>query len=160
MSASQYISESFFNPLDECHTEESIRRRMERVERHSDTWWGCGAWLIAHGDGGEWPSWITEDGEVDRDELRGFIKEHFPDHPEYLQNPDRATMPLALRVEVLHDQQGCCWQCGVEEWRLKKRLHAHRIRPGRLGGKYVKGNVRLLCAECHIKAPEHRDNKP
>jgi HNH endonuclease len=30
-------------------------------------------------------------------------------------------------------------------------LHKHRLKPGRLGGKYTKYNIRIVCQHCHAK---------
>lgn len=63
----------------------------------------------------------------------------------------KLIMTVQLRRELMFEQKGRCAICHVEEWKLKKRLHAHRIKKGRDGGKYEKGNVVLLCPKCHNK---------
>ena len=61
------------------------------------------------------------------------------------------VMGNKLRFELMYEQKGRCGECGIEEWRIKKRLHAHRITKGVDGGLYLKDNVILLCPKCHRK---------
>lgn len=65
---------------------------------------------------------------------------------------------IAMRIQIMFRQQGKCLYCGIEEWRLRKRLHAHRVIPGKCGGKYNTDNVILLCPKCHREA-DYKRNK-
>jgi hypothetical protein len=67
------------------------------------------------------------------------------------QRKDGDIMHNKLRLKIMYDQEGKCADCGIEEWRLMKRLNAHRILTGRDGGKYLYGNVILLCSKCHYR---------
>lgn len=60
-----------------------------------------------------------------------------------------ANLKSILYRQLLFEQEGKCFVCGVEEWRLRKRLHLHRIIPNRNGGTYNKENVFLVCYRCH-----------
>lgn len=60
-------------------------------------------------------------------------------------------MSNKLRFELMFLQEGKCTDCGIEEWRLKKHFHAHRIKPGAEGGRYVADNVVLICPKCHYR---------
>jgi Zn finger protein HypA/HybF involved in hydrogenase expression len=60
-------------------------------------------------------------------------------------------MSNKLRIEIMYRQRGKCASCGIEEWKLKKKLHAHRIYPGEKGGRYISENVILLCPKCHYR---------
>ena len=42
-----------------------------------------------------------------------------------------------------------------EQCRKKRKLEAHRIRRGNVGGKYVLRNIKMLCKECHKKYHEN-----
>lgn len=66
-------------------------------------------------------------------------------------------LSITLYRDILFDQKGRCFKCGVEEWKLKKRLQGHRKIKGRDGGKYIKDNVVLLCQRCHIRIDKGSD---
>lgn len=64
---------------------------------------------------------------------------------------DNQVMSKKLFADLLYQQEGNCYICGIEQWRIKKTLHAHRIIPGKLGGKYDTTNAILVCPKCHHK---------
>ena len=64
---------------------------------------------------------------------------------------DNQVMSKKLFADLLYRQEGNCYICGIEQWRIKKTLHAHRIIPGKLGGKYDTTNAILVCPKCHHK---------
>ena len=63
----------------------------------------------------------------------------------------KMIMSSDLRWELMYKQEGKCKVCGVEEWRLRKKLQAHRLLKGRNGGLYTVENVILVCHTCHNK---------
>jgi RNA-directed DNA polymerase len=52
--------------------------------------------------------------------------------------------------KLLKEQQGKCAYCG-HHFREDDLMEVHRIVPGKEGGKYKKGNMRLLHRHCHDK---------
>lgn len=57
-----------------------------------------------------------------------------------------------LRYYLRWVQEGCCADCGMEEWRHMRSFEMHRIVPGREGGLYTIYNTKLLCSKCHYRA--------
>jgi hypothetical protein len=65
------------------------------------------------------------------------------------------------------DNEFVCWNCGDDKSRKrdankpnpKARLERCHIIPHALGGKDEPSNYVLLCAECHIAAPDHTNPK-
>lgn len=72
---------------------------------------------------------------------------------EYQDDPDQPAKytKRALGADVLYRQEGRCYICGIEEWRIKKRLALHRILPGKDGGQYEPDNVMGVCPKCHSR---------
>ncbi len=61
------------------------------------------------------------------------------------------SCPSKLRKELYRIQSNRCFLCGFLEDMVKGTFNAHRLKPSREGGLYIKGNVVLCCTECHIK---------
>jgi 5-methylcytosine-specific restriction endonuclease McrA len=118
-------------------------------------------------------SWIEHIREMDDEDLfeagnvidherdRRFIARQAAQRLEY-----EANRPGVLRSKLLSEQGHKCAECGLLEnteevefgvWQ-GVRLHRHRIKPGREGGKYVYGNVVLLCPRCHTNT-HHPERK-
>jgi hypothetical protein len=58
---------------------------------------------------------------------------------------------------LMYNQRGCCLECGIPEWAIKTKLHAHSEKPG---GLYSIWNTVLLCPTCHRKwHSEHRQKE-
>lgn len=69
------------------------------------------------------------------------------------------VMTSELRWQLMYLQEGKCKICGIPEWKLKKKLHAHRIIKGKNGGKYQEDNLILVCPKCHYKLEHEGDHK-
>lgn len=100
---------------------------------------------------GEWPDWAPG----------GKVK---PDAPIWFKMAPRTMrirkgISTKLRRQILTDQEGKCADCDIEEWKLPARFHAHRLNPGKYGGRYVRGNVVLLCPQCHAQADSHKGSR-
>lgn len=76
-------------------------------------------------------------------------KENPDDWKEKRDRGDMMTNPV--RYATLYQQEGRCYVCSVEEWKTKRRFDAHRVTPGKNGGKYLGDNVILVCRKCHNK---------
>lgn len=80
----------------------------------------------------------------------GFLfGEQMTEYEQKVKNDQ--VMSKKLFADLLYKQKGNCYICGIEQWRIKKTLHAHRIIPGKLGGKYNTTNAILVCPKCHSK---------
>lgn len=57
---------------------------------------------------------------------------------------------------IIDDHEDCkaCWCCGA--YGYQERAH---IKAASLGGSNKAGNLFLLCDECHIASPDHKDFK-
>lgn len=76
------------------------------------------------------------------------------DSPQKPQQPKKSRK--MSRQQILKRYEGCCYFCLEDKYHL---LDAHRILPGREGGKYKHwDNMLCLCALCHRKV-EHGDIK-
>jgi 5-methylcytosine-specific restriction endonuclease McrA len=78
---------------------------------------------------------------------REFIKESY----DNLENPLAWKEKSEFRLRMLED---CFYQCFICEIKPSdlKRLHMHRVIPGKMEGEYTDENVVILCPSCHRKA--------
>lgn len=60
----------------------------------------------------------------------------------------------AISAKVRNELNYTCEQCGVDLTNEKKLLHAHHINGNK--GNNERANLRVLCADCHKKQPDHQ----
>lgn len=64
-----------------------------------------------------------------------------------LEFSEMMEFKMKFRQEILEKYDYECYICGVPEY--VRKLHMHRVIPGKLGGEYVEENVVLVCPKHH-----------
>ena len=67
-----------------------------------------------------------------------------------LDGQTEAYEKIGLRHSLLSKYNYKCHVCDMRPDSMSK-LHMHRVKPGRLGGKYEEENVVIVCWRCHAK---------
>ena len=115
-----------------------------------------GAWNSEHGN------WFYEDGrysgysptEWDEKAITSSYKrirvaqEHLSKFMEGLDQIPAEREKFLFRLSILEKYNYACFVCEKRPTDLRK-LHMHRVLPGKIGGQYIEHNVVLLCVSCH-----------